>query len=338
MHIKHKSKKGNLFSNFLNIIFTLILAIVTAGIMIVYTNNTAIGKSANVLKFAQISDDHLSADKVNKSYRMTASSAQLLDDAIDVINETPDLDFVFFTGDVIDVPYEKNLRMFFDHANRLKYKYYVVPGNHDICCGGYLNKKLFVEMLNEYNPSFKFNKTYYSFSPKVGYKVIGLDPIIDTKITAQGELSKEQLDFLDSELSRSGNNTVLIFMHVPLKQPFSSDSHRLINSLSMYNILKKYNNPIAIFTGHYHTTKVTQEGNILHVSTPALISYPNAFRMVTVKNYKNKTVFSIEYMPTRLKEIQKKAKLLVFHSSMYYGDEEDRTVTITINKGKNNDK
>lgn len=338
MHRQNKRKKGNLFSKILNTIFTLTVAIATAGIMIVYTNNTAIGKSVNVLRFAQISDDHLSVEKVNKSYRMTASSAQLLDDAIDVINETPDLDFVFFTGDVIDVPYEKNLRLFFDHANRLKYKYYVVPGNHDICYGGYLDKKMFVKMLNEYNPIFKFKKTYYSFSPKVGYKIIALDPIIDTKITAQGELPKEQLEFLDLELSRSGNNTVLIFMHVPLKQPFSSDSHRLVNAESMYRILRKYNNPIAIFTGHYHTTKVTQDGNILHVSTPALISYPNAFRIVTVKNYKDKSVFSIEYMPTRLKEIQKKAKLLVFHSSMYYGDEDDRTVTITIDKGKNNDK
>ena len=227
------------------------------------------------------------------------------------------------------------MKLFFEHANKLKYPYYAVPGNHDLCLGGYLNRRLYVQLMNEYNKTYKFNKTYYSFTPKVGFKVIALDPIIDTRLTAQGELPEEQLEFLDKELASAGNNTVLIFMHVPLKQPFSSDSHRLVNADEMYSILKKYNNPIGLFTGHYHTTKVTKEGNLVHVSTPALISYPNAFRFVTVHNHKNKSVFEIQYMPTRLHELQTKAKLMVFHASTYYGDEKDRTVTITIPKGDN---
>ena len=98
-------------------------------------------------------------------------------------------------------------------------------------------------------------------------------------------------------------------------------------------ILKKYSNPIAIFSGHYHTTKVMQQDNIINVSTPALISYPNAFRFVTIKNLKNKTIFEFQYVPTRLTEIQKKSKLLVFHASTYYGNESDRTTTITIERG-----
>ena len=57
-----------------------------------------------------------------------------------------------------------------------------------------------------------------------------------------------------------------------------------------------------------------------------------------IDDYKDKVVFKIQYAPTRLKDLQKKSKLLVFHSSIYYGDEKDRTVTITINKGKKNDK
>ncbi|MGN1125187.1 MAG: metallophosphoesterase family protein [Candidatus Gastranaerophilaceae bacterium] len=326
-----RKKRSSLFSKLFNFIFTTTLVIITACCIQVYSN--AAGAS-NSLKFAQISDDHLSADKINKAYRLTADSADLLDDAIDVINHTQNLDFVFFTGDIVDVPFEKNMRLFFEHANKLKYPYYAVPGNHDICVGGYLNKEMFASLMRENNKNYTFSKTYYSFTPKTGYKVIALDPIIDNRITANGELPQEQLNFLDKELSKAGNNIVLIFMHVPLKQPFSSDSHRLLNATQMYDILKKYNNPIGIFTGHYHTTKVTQEENIVHVSTPALISYPNAFRFITIQNYKNKAVFEIQYMPTRLHELQKKSKLLVFHASTYYGDEKDRTVTITIQKRK----
>lgn len=327
--MSRRKKQPSCLSKIFNFLTTSALVVVTAfGIQMYF--NTAQG--ATTLKFAQISDNHLSNDNINKGYRLTANSKELLTDAINEINETPNLDFVFFTGDVIDVPFEKNLKMFLEIANNLKYPYYTVPGNHDICIGGYMSKNLYVDMLNQYNKNFKFNKTYYSFTPKTGYKVIALDNIIDTRLTANGELSQEQLDFLDHEISNAGNNIILIFMHVPLKQPFTSDSHRLLNSDSMYKILRKYNNPIALFTGHYHTTKVTREDNIIHVSTPALISYPNAYRYVTIHNYKNKVVFEIQYTPTRLKELQKKAKLLVFHSSTFYGTEKDRTVTITIDK------
>ena len=327
-----RKKHSSCLSKIFNFCLTALFVIVTAFCLQMYSN-TAHG--AQTLKFAQISDDHLSADKVNKAYRLTADSSDLLDDAIDVINHTPDLDFVFFTGDLVDVPYEKNMLMFFEHANKLKYPYYAVPGNHDICVGGHLNKLLFVELMKKYNKYYKFNNTYYSFAPKIGFKVIALDPIIDNRITANGELSEEQLTFLDKEIKEAGNNVILIFMHVPLKQPFTSDSHRLLNADSMYRVLKKYNNPIGIFTGHYHVTKVIQQDNIVHVSTPSLISYPNAFRFITIHNYRNKVVFEIQYTPTRLLELQKKAKLLVFHASTYYGSEKDRTVTVTVEKRKN---
>ena len=326
-----RKKHSSCLTNIINLIFTTVLVILTAFALQVYFNKA---EGATTLKFAQISDDHLSSDSVNKAYRLTANSQELFDDAIDEVNHTQNLDFVFFTGDIIDVPYEKNMLLFFEHAKKLKYPYYAVPGNHDICVGGYLNKELYVNLMNKYNPYYKFNKTYYSFTPKIGYKVIALDPIIDNRITANGELPQEQLDFLDKEIKSAGNSTILIFMHVPLKQPFSSDTHRLLNADKMYNILNKYKNPIGIFTGHYHTTRVMQEGNIVHVSTPALISYPNAFRFITVQNLKNKVIFEIQYVPTRLVELQKKAKLLVFHTSIYYGTESDRTVTITVDKRK----
>jgi len=326
-----RKKRSSCLTKIFNFILTTVLVVFTAFGIQMYFNKA---EGATTLKFAQISDDHLSSDTVNKAYRLTANSGELLDDAIDVINHTSNIDFVFFTGDVIDVPLEKNMKMFLEHANKLKYPYYAIPGNHDICVGGYLSKSLYVNLMQEYDKYYKFDKTYYSFTPKPGYKVIALDPIIDTRITANGELPQEQLDFLDKEIKEAGDNIILIFMHVPLKQPFTSDSHRLLNADAMYQVLKKYNNPIGIFTGHYHTTRVTQQNNIVHVSTPALISYPNAFRFINVHNYKNKAVFEIQYVPTRLSELQTKAKLLVFHASTYYGDEKDRTVTITIEKRK----
>ena len=97
-------------------------------------------------------------------------------------------------------------------------------------------------------------------------------------------------------------------------------------------ILEKYKNPIGVFTGHYHTTKIVQKENLLFVTSPALVSYPNAFRIVSVVNHKKKTVFEITFKETNLKSLQRKAKLMVFSSKLYYGDTKDRTYTYEIER------
>jgi len=256
----------------------------------------------------------------------------LLSDAISQVNETPNIDFVMFTGDMINTPYQKELMSFINYANQLKYPWYAVFGNHDICVGGYLSKKLYLDILNSHNKNFSFPKTYYSFVPKKGYKVIGLDSIIDTRITANGQIDETQLKWLDKELARSQNDVVLIFMHNPLVEPLHSESHKVLNADEVLKVINKYKNPIAIFSGHYHTTKITKIGNVLHVSTPSLVSYPNAFRIVKVSSQKDKVVFDIHFKETRIKEVQTRAKMMAFGSHTYYGADADRTATYVLNK------
>ena len=151
-------------------------------------------------------------------------------------------------------------------------------------------------------------------------------------MTANGRIGDEQLAWLDNELANSTKDTVLIFMHVPILEPYNSPNHRLLDADKVEAIFSKYKNPIAVFQGHYHGAKITQKGNILYVSCPALVSYPNAFRMVTVTNYRNKVVFNIQNKETNLKNVQKLAKILVFGTSVYSGEEKDQNATITIKK------
>ncbi|MFA7657965.1 MAG: metallophosphoesterase [Candidatus Gastranaerophilaceae bacterium] len=326
MKKRKKRNRGTFTSKLLNGISVLLLAGVMFWGLKVYS------ASGSNLSFAQISDAHYSSAKINKSYRLTAESGELLSDAIEQINETPNLDFVMFTGDMINTPYQRELMKFLTYANQLKYPWYAIFGNHDICIGGYLSKSVYLSILNSHDKSFNFSKPYYSFVPKKGYKVIGLDTIIDTRITNNGELSAEELKWLDRELSKSKNDTVLIFMHGPLVEPLHSTSHATLNAGEALKIIGKYKNPIAVFSGHYHTTKITQIGNVLHVSTPSLVSYPNAFRIVKVSNQKNKAVFDIYFKETRYKDVQKRAKMMAFGSKTYYGADEDRSRTYVIEK------
>jgi len=324
---KHKRRSRESFvSRLLNSISVILLA----GVM--FLGLKVYSASENNLTFAQISDAHYSSAKTNTSYRLTAESGELLADAVAQVNETPNVDFVMFTGDMVNTPYQKELMAFLSYANKLNAPWYAVFGNHDICIGGNLNKKLYLNILNSHNKNFNSVKPYYSFAPKKGYKVIGLDSIIDTRITANGELSAEELKWLDKELSKSKDDVVLIFMHGPLIEPMHSSNHLTLNADEALKIINKYKNPIAVFSGHYHTTKITQMANVLHVSTPSMVSYPNSFRIVKINNQKNKAIFDIQLEETRYKDVQKRAKLMAFGSKTYYGAHSDRSGTFVIEK------
>lgn len=288
--------------------------------------------SACDLKFVQLSDVHFSDSGENTTFKMTGESPKLLEDAVNQINEMQDLNFVMLTGDQVNVPYEKELQAFLTYADKIKAPWYFAFGNHDRCVGGYLTKELYLDIVGSHNENFKFKTPYYSFEPQKGYKVIVLDTIISERVTSNGEISKEQLAWLDKELKDSQKDVVLIFMHVPIIEPFPSNGHRLLNAGEVQGMIEKYKNPIAVFSGHYHGAKITQNGNVLYVSSPALVSYPNAFRVITVRNQRKKVVFDIQTKETREKSVQKLAKLLVFGSDVYSGEEKDRNGVYEIKK------
>jgi predicted MPP superfamily phosphohydrolase len=148
--------------------------------------------STSSLKFAQISDAHFYTGENNTTYKMIGRSTELLDDAIAQVNETPNVSFVMFTGDLIDKPFEKELSAFLPHVQKLNVPWYFAFGNHDTMVGGYLNPSTYMQIVNEYNQNYKFEKTYYSFVPQKGYKAIVLDTIIRDRLTSNGNLGDEQ--------------------------------------------------------------------------------------------------------------------------------------------------
>lgn len=160
---------------------------------------------------------------------MVGESPELLDDAIEQINSTPNVSFVMFTGDQIDKPFEKELSAFLPHTEKLNVPWYFAFGNHDTMYGGYLTPRVYMDLVNNYNKTLSLKIILFFCSSK-GYKAIVLDTIIRDRLTANGRLGDEQLQWLDDEIASSPKDTILIFMHVPILEPFNSPNHRLLDA------------------------------------------------------------------------------------------------------------
>ncbi len=313
-----------------NIFYKVLFTILT----ILFFINKDVQAFNNTLKFVQLSDSHITLTREDTSFKALSKSKPLLEDAINQINKEKDLDFVLQTGDTIDKANEPDIMIYMSMMNQLRYPWYVAFGNHDFSFpnGGKVTKDYYVRLLNSHNKYFNFDNTYYSFKPKRGFKVIVLDAVDNSKITGNGIFSKEQLKWLDKEIKSAKKDTILIFLHHPIIEPYPSSHHKILNTDEFYAVIDKYKNPIGIFSGHYHATKITKERNIVHVSTPALVTYPNAFRIVSVTNYKDQTIFDFYFKNTNLKEVQHNMKMKNLISTICAGTEKDQKTTIIIDK------
>ena len=324
--MKKKIQKTQQKSNFLSNILIVLVAL----LVFFQLNLTS---QAETLKFVQFSDSHISDRTTNSSYKYLTLSKDILKDAIYQVNLMPKIDFVFHTGDGVDTPKESLVTEFISEMNLLNSPWYMSFGNHDISIGGDVTKDYYLTQLRENNPNFTFTKPYYSFEPKKGFKVIALDTIITDKITANGRIYPEEKEWLEKEIKETPEDTlILIFSHVPMKEPYPSKNHRLENEDEMQALLKSFNRPFAVFNGHYHITKIRRDDKILYVSTPALVGYPYAFRVVTISNGRNKVVLKLDYKQTGLEKLKQEGSGNIIGNRLYIGAEGDRNTVVEINK------
>ena len=210
------------------------------------------------------------------------------------------------------------------------YPWYAIDGNHDISIDGPLTKRKFLETLAANNDNMQQENIYYAFTPKKGFRVICLDSIIDYKLTSNGEISNEEFMWLTQELEKHVKDTVIVCSHVPIIEPFSSPNHKMQNEYEVRKLLKTHKNPLIVLQGHYHTTKIIQDDNMLVVACPSLVTYPNAFRVININSNKQRTLVDVYLKETNLKDIQSRSKLRLMGTERLYGEESDRNASFEL--------
>lgn len=272
--------------------------------------------SASEVTFAHLSDIHIwsvfDGDGVTPTY-----AEDLLHDAIKQINEDKKNDFTIITGDVVNEPGNEIFYHVIKIFNELKKPWYYAIGNHDCSYPYEWPKENLIELVKRVNPNFIENGRYYSFSPQKGFTFIALDG-------GSYHIDDEQKAFLDDTIKKNPDDTVIIFLHTPIMPPIDLSTHILWQKDEMLEYFKQFNQPIAVFAGHFHATKIIKDGNVLHVATPSL-RYSQEFRIVNVKNTKDKAVFTFDYKHTGLKGDFPDA-------SRYKGEETDKNIVITLDR------
>ena len=324
-YYKKEKRKESFFQRFTNFILTILIAVAISAQMCTAANNN--------LRFVQVSDSHFSTFEENTSYKFLKKSQELLDDVIFQINTSGPYDFVMFTGDLVNKPKTNELVKFLSHASKINCPWYAINGNHDIAIDGPLTKQEFRKILNCHNKYMSYQENYYAFTPKKGFRVICLDSIIDYKLTSNGEIASEQMKWLKKELDEHKKNTIILCTHVPIEEPYSSSNHKMNNEDEVKALLESYSNPIIVLQGHYHCVRAKQKDNIVYITSPSLVTFPNAFRVININSDKKRTLVDVFLKETNLKDIQNRSKLRLFGIDSLYGTLEDRNTTFEIKSG-----
>jgi predicted phosphodiesterase len=235
---------------------------------------------AKTIKFVQVSDVNymLNYDGSEDS----GHSKSILDSTVKDINGLKNVKFVVFTGDNIDKPSKELLYMFIHSANKLKVPYYVVIGDKEVFKQQQFLKKDYMAEV------WKYSNSCHSFKPNYVFKKDGLIFIVvdgakEVIPGSNGYYRKETLTWLDKKLTNYGKEKVVIFQHFPVVPPYEKESCSTYNVQAYKDMLKKHNNVIAIFSGHYHQNGEQLADGIYHASAPALIDDPHDYKVIEIE-------------------------------------------------------
>jgi len=222
--------------------------------IIMFFGLCGLSANAEIIKFAQVTDVHINS--YNVSY---------LRDFVKEINKQNDLDFVVFTGDNIDNANIDDLKDFLEQVSRIKFRTYILIGNHDVFKYKKLDKVLYMKTVKKYMGSYHSDKPNYVFTQK-GVVFIVMDGVKEVIPAPSGYYKQADIDWLESMLNKYSNKKVVILQHFPLLET-NIEGHNTYGREEYLEMLKRHNNVIAIISGHFHTNKEEKINNVYHIVT-----------------------------------------------------------------------
>lgn len=211
---------------------------------------------AEDLRFLQVTDVHL-----------TPENREAFHNLIEEFNAMEDkyADFVVFSGDNIDSPREEDLQAFLDEVKRLKFKAYVVIGNHDVFVSDGFDKKLYMKKVRRELGFYHSAKPHYVFRKKDVVFII-VDGAKEVIPGPNGYFRDSELHWLEKKLQKYSAKKIVIIQHFPLLD-YRVKGHITYKREKYLQLLENYPNVMSIVSGHFHENREERIGNTYHIAT-----------------------------------------------------------------------
>lgn len=229
---------------------------------------------ADTLEFAQIGDVHYSLNDTDKEKYLYFLSMSLR-------KKYPD--FVVFLGDNVEKSKEENVIGFMRAIHSIRQPYYLLFGDKDAHTLGGLEKETYLDIVSAFNRNQDSDKKYYYFKPNKDFICVVLDNTPDFAPSKHGEISDEQLVWLEKLLIKYPKRMFIIFQHSPLVAPRDDYQMSMLNTEKYSELLKKYSNILLISAGHYHQSSIkTDDNGIRHINAPAFKDIPHSYQLIKI--------------------------------------------------------
>lgn len=240
-------------------------------ITVFFIQNIVLGDE---IEFAQISDVHYTLE--NKSI-----DKYLYFLSLSIRKQYPD--FTIFLGDNIDKSKEENAIGFMRSIHSIRTPYYIALGHTDAYGLNGIEKKDYLDIVSTFNRNQDSNKNYYYFKPNKDIVCVVLDNTSDFAQSSHGEITEEQITWLENLLTKYDKKLFMIFHHSPILPPRIEYKLSMLNTNKYSGLLNKYNNIILISSGHYHQESIQEDENgVRHISAPAFKDTPHSYQLIKV--------------------------------------------------------
>lgn len=254
----------------------------------------AVAAERRPLRFGILTDAHY-ADRSAAGTRHYSDSIAKVREAVVEFNSRK-LDFIIELGDVKDTtakseaaPTLRFLEAIERELQAFRGDVYHVLGNHDMDC---ITKEEFLSRTR--NAGRARGKAHYSFSAR-GVRCIVLDANFNADLSPYSRgnfdwrkafIPREQIEWLDTELTRHADEPTLVFLHQMLDS-FSDISRDLCvgNAAQVVEVLERHRQVLAVFQGHHHPGHYSHRHGIHYLTLQGMIEQAapaNAFAIVEV--------------------------------------------------------
>jgi len=186
------------------------------------------GQAGSAFRFALLTDLHIAKG---------GNAVEDLQNAVDQINASNDIEFVLVTGDITEQGDKASLQKAKEILDRLKVKYYTIPGNHETKWSD-SGVTAFGDIFN--NERFRLDYK--------GFLFLGFNsgPLMRM---AEGHIAPQDIRWLEEELKKAGREKpVFLVTHYPLQTGDVDNWYELTDAVRSFNIR-------AFLGGHYHANR-----------------------------------------------------------------------------------